>query len=325
MKHTWLGAALAALLLSGCSIYGNENARVIDRNVAYGQPDGQGGLQPQQPQQGGFNFNGGYANAGQAVPPPVNAGGYGFNNNQPLRPQMNQPPVNVPTAPNVPPPVQQTQVQAASPYQPAAPTIAKTPAPAPGWGAPADQPKVTPAPNANPPAAPGAAAIRDAVKEAPKVAVADPAAGANNKRQALRPNTGTEPAANPAAPPPVETKTVASNAPDPAPKAEGETAVSALLKKASGSLGKGDLDGAAAYLENAQRLDPKNSKILYDIANIRYHQGRYKEAESMASRAVQTGGSNAMLKKSWSLISNSRNKLGDSQGAVQAATKAASY
>jgi len=223
--------------------------------------------------------------------------------------------------------VQQTQVQAANPYQPAAPNIAKTPAPAPGWGAPADQPKVTPAPNANQPAAPGAAAIRDAVKEAPKVAVADPAAAANNKRQALRPNTSTEPAANPAAPPPVETKTVASNTPDPAApaKAEGETAVSALLKKASGSLGKGDLDGAAAYLENAQRLDPKNSKILYDIANIRYHQGRYKEAESMASRAVQTGGSNAMLKKSWSLISNSRNKLGDSQGAVQAATKAASY
>ena len=322
MKHTWLGAALAALLLSGCSIYGNESARVVDRNVAYGQSGnfgGQGGLQPQQPQQGGFNFNGGYANAGQAVPPPVNPA---YANNQPLRPQMGQPPVNTPAVPNVPPPVQQTQVQAANPYQPAA----KTPAPAPGWGAPADQPKVTPAPNANQPAAPGAAAIRDAVKEAPKVAVADPAAAENNKRQALRPNTSTEPAANPAAPPPVETKTVASNTPAPAPaKAEGETAVSALLKKASGSLGKGDLDGAAAYLENAQRLDPKNSKILYDIANIRYHQGRYKEAESMASRAVQTGGSNAMLKKSWSLISNSRNKLGDSQGAVQAATKAASY
>ena len=325
MKHTWLGAALAALLLSGCSIYGNESARVVDRNVAYGQSGnfgGQGGLQPQQQQQGGFNFNGGYANAGQAVPPPVNPA---YANNQPLRPQMGQPPVNTPAVPNVPPPVQQTQVQAANPYQPAAPNIAKTPALAPGWGAPADQPKVTPAPNANQPQAPGAAAIRDAVKEAPKVAVADPAAGANNKRQALRPNTGTEPAVNPAAPPPVETKTVASAQEPAAPKAEGETAVSALLKKASGSLGKGDLDGAAAYLENAQRLDPKNSKILYDIANIRYHQGRYKEAESMASRAVQTGGSNAMLKKSWSLISNARNKLGDSQGAVQAATKAASY
>jgi len=154
MKHTWLGAALAALLLSGCSIYGNESARVVDRNVAYGQSGnfgGQGGLQPQQPQQGGFNFNGGYANAGQAVPPPVNPA---YANNQPLRPQMGQPPVNTPTVPNVPPPVQQTQVQAANPYQPAAPNIAKTPAPAPGWGAPADQPKVTPAPNANQPAAP---------------------------------------------------------------------------------------------------------------------------------------------------------------------------
>lgn len=261
MKHTWLGAALAALLLSGCSIYGNESARIVDRNVAYGQSGnfgGQGGLQPQQPQQGGFNFNGGYANAGQAVPPPVNPA---YANNQPLRPQMGQPPVNTPAVPNVPPPVQQTQVQAANPYQPAAPNIAKTPAPAPGWGAPADQPKVTPAPNANQPAAPGAAAIRDAVKEAPKVAVADPAAAANNKRQALRPNTGTEPAANPAAPPPVETKTVASAQEPAAPKAEGETAVSALLKKASGSLGKGDLDGAAAYLENAQRLEDRRAHV----------------------------------------------------------------
>ena len=128
MKHTWLGAALAALLLSGCSIYGNESARVVDRNVAYGQSGnfgGQGGLQPQQPQQGGFNFNGGYANAGQAIPPPVNPA---YANNQPLRPQMGQPPVNTPAVPNVPPPVQQTQVQAANPYQPAAPNIAKTPA-----------------------------------------------------------------------------------------------------------------------------------------------------------------------------------------------------
>ena len=307
MKHTWLGAALISLLLGGCTVYGTETARVVDRNVAYGQPvdfGGQGNMPP--PQQGGFNFNGG----GQAVPPPVNQENhYGFG--QPMRPQTAPPPV----AANVPPPAQQTQVQAASPYQPAAPTIAKTPAPAAGWGAPADQPKVTPN------QAPGAAAIRDAVKEAPKVAVAAPDAG-NNKRQAMRPNSGNE---NPATPPPVETnKTVASNATAAAP-AEGETAVSALLKKASGSLGKGDLDGAAAYLENAQRLDPKNSKILFDIANIRYHQGRYKEAESMASRAVQNGGNNAMLKKSWSLISNARNKQGDSQGAVQAATKAASY
>lgn len=110
----------------------------------------------------------------------------------------------------------------------------------------------------------------------------------------------------------------------PAAPAKEETAVSALLKKASASLGKGDLDGAAAYLENAQRIEPQNAKILYDIANIRYHQGRYKDAETFAGRAVQVGGGNAMLKKSWALVANARKSLGDNQGAIAAAEKAAS-
>ena len=100
------------------------------------------------------------------------------------------------------------------------------------------------------------------------------------------------------------------------------SAVSSLLKQASASLGKGDLDGAAAYLENAQRIEPQNSKILYDIANIRYHQGRHREAESMASRAVQVGGDSGIKKKAWSLISKSRSELGDHQGAINAANKA---
>lgn len=110
----------------------------------------------------------------------------------------------------------------------------------------------------------------------------------------------------------------------PAAPAKEETAVSALLKKASASLGKGDLDGAAAYLENAQRIEPQNAKILYDIANIRYHQGRYKDAETFAGRAVQVGGGNSMLKKSWALVANARKSLGDNQGAIAAAEKAAS-
>lgn len=110
----------------------------------------------------------------------------------------------------------------------------------------------------------------------------------------------------------------------PAAPAKEETAVSTLLKKASASLGKGDLDGAAAYLENAQRIEPQNAKILYDIANIRYHQGRYKDAETFAGRAVQVGGGNAMMKKSWALVANARKSLGDNQGAIAAAEKAAS-
>ena len=111
----------------------------------------------------------------------------------------------------------------------------------------------------------------------------------------------------------------------PSAPAKEETAVSALLKKASASLGKGDLDGAAAYLENAQRIEPQNAKILYDIANIRYHQGRYKDAETFAGRAVQVGGGNGMMKKSWALVANARKSLGDNQGAIAAAEKAASF
>lgn len=317
MKYLWLGIT-TALFLSGCSVYGDGQAPVVNRNTQYGQQPAFGGQMP--PQDGGFGFNnqgGGFNNMAIGGQPPVNP--QQARQQPPMRPPVNQPPVNQPPVnqpmvqqPNMPvnppQPAGQTQVQAASPYQPAAPTIKA-------------------AANANNPVTPqepGVVAVREAVKEAPKTAANTPATPpADNKRQALRPNSGDVNVGAPSTPAVADNKTVASA--QPAAKAEGETAVSALLKKASGALGKGDLDGAAAYLENAQRLDPKNSKILYDIANIRYHQGRYKEAESMASRAVQTGGNNAMLKKSWSLISNSRNKLGDSQGAVQAATKAASY
>ena len=317
MKYLWLGIT-TALFLSGCSVYGDGQAPVVNRNTQYGQQPAFGGQMP--PQDGGFGFNnqgGGFNNMAFGGQPPVNP------QQPPMRPPVNQPPVNQPPVnqpmvqqPNMPvnppQPAGQTQVQSASPYQPAAPTIKTTV----NANNPATPPKT--------PQEPGVVAVREAVKEAPKTAANTPATlPADNKRQALRPNSGDVNVGAPSTPAVADNKTVASA--QPAEKAEGETAVSALLKKASSALGKNDLDGAAAYLENAQRLDPKNSKILYDIANIRYHQGRYKEAESMASRAVQTGGNNAMLKKSWSLISNSRNKLGDSQGAVQAATKAASY
>lgn len=317
MKYLWLGIT-TALFLSGCSVYGDGQAPVVNRNTQYGQQPAFGGQMP--PQDGGFGFNnqgGGFNNMAFGGQPPVNP------QQPPMwppvnQPSVNQPPVNQPMVqqPNMPvnppQPAGQTQVQSASPYQPAAPTIKTTV----NANNPATPPKT--------PQEPGVVAVHEAVKEAPKTAANTPATlPADNKRQALRPNSGDVNVGAPSTPAVADNKTVASA--QPAEKAEGETAVSALLKKASSALGKNDLDGAAAYLENAQRLDPKNSKILYDIANIRYHQGRYKEAESMASRAVQTGGSNAMLKKSWSLISNSRNKLGDSQGAVQAATKAASY
>lgn len=139
------------------------------------------------------------------------------------------------------------------------------------------------------------------------------------KPEALRPKDGSSDTGGSAS-----SKKVAKAGGDEAKEEKaGGGAVSELLKKASSSIGKGDLNGAVAHLENAHRLDPNNSKILYDIANVRYHQGRYRDAETFASRAVRAGGGGATLKKSWSLIANARKALGDNQGAVSAAEKAA--
>lgn len=122
-----------------------------------------------------------------------------------------------------------------------------------------------------------------------------------------------------------ESTQVASATPPSGSTSTGQTAVSVLLQKASSELGKGNLDGAAAYLEDAQRIDSKNPKIAYDIANIRYHQGNYSAAESSAAKAVRIGGSNSMMKKSWSLIANARKAQGDNQGAIAAAEKVDAY
>lgn len=92
----------------------------------------------------------------------------------------------------------------------------------------------------------------------------------------------------------------------------------AILQEAASKLDKNDLDGAVASLEKALRMDSGNSKILFDIANIRYHQGRYRDAETFASRAVSHSNDAAITRKAWELIADSRKALGNNIGAEQA-------
>lgn len=117
---------------------------------------------------------------------------------------------------------------------------------------------------------------------------------------------------------------VASASNPPASQASGSSAVGTLLKQANAELGKGNLDGAAAYLNDASRIQPNNMKIRYDIANIRFHQGRYADAESHAASVANGSSNRAMQKKAWSLIANARKARGDNQGAIAAAEKASS-
>ncbi|MBS9781862.1 MAG: tetratricopeptide repeat protein [Gammaproteobacteria bacterium] len=104
-----------------------------------------------------------------------------------------------------------------------------------------------------------------------------------------------------------------------------KSATRALLQEAKGAVSAGQYDKAASALERAHRIEPGNAKILYDIAQIRYAQGNYRQASSFASKAATYSNSPTLSKKVWSLLSNSRKKLGNNTGAAAAAQKAASF
>lgn len=103
------------------------------------------------------------------------------------------------------------------------------------------------------------------------------------------------------------------------------TATTALLQEARVAVAAGSYDKAASALERAHRIEPGNAKILYDIAQIRYAQGKYRQAESFASKAANYSGSKILSKKIWNLLSNSRRALGNASGAESAAKKAATF
>ncbi len=120
------------------------------------------------------------------------------------------------------------------------------------------------------------------------------------------------------------TATAATEAVRPAPTTT-KSATRALLQEAKGAVSAGEYDKAASALERAHRIEPGNAKILYDIAQIRYAQGNYRQASSFASKAATYSNSPTLSKKVWSLLSNARKKLGNNTGAAAAAQKAASF
>ncbi|PWV59072.1 tetratricopeptide repeat protein [Plasticicumulans acidivorans] len=135
------------------------------------------------------------------------------------------------------------------------------------------------------------------------------------------------PSDTPAAPAP-------SPAPAPAParpaappaeiSRQGNTAVVALLDSAAGYVQSGDLDKAAASLERAQRIEPRNPSILYDLAQVRAHQGQYAQSEAMASKAIgMAGGDKALQAKAWRLIAAVRRAGGNAAGGDAAEAQAA--
>ncbi|PID66216.1 MAG: hypothetical protein CR975_04100 [Gammaproteobacteria bacterium] len=162
------------------------------------------------------------------------------------------------------------------------------------------------------PAAQRPAAIAKRPAETVKEEAAEKTTAVNTAAEAATPDTAAVAKADTAA----VTK--------PAPSTP-KTATRALLQEAKAAVSSGDYDKAASALERAHRIEPGNAKILYDIAQIRYAQGNYRQAASFASKAATYSDSPALSKKVWSLLSKSRKELGNSTGAAAAAQKAASF
>ena len=78
----------------------------------------------------------------------------------------------------------------------------------------------------------------------------------------------------------------------------------------------GKLINAAATLERALRIEPRNPRLWHELARVRLKQGEFTQAESVALRSSSwAGGDNALRAENWRLIAQAREARGDREGA----------
>lgn len=86
-------------------------------------------------------------------------------------------------------------------------------------------------------------------------------------------------------------------APIPAPAARQENiAIAGLVQSARADADAGRLGTAAASLERALRIEPRNPRLWHELARVRLKQGDYAQAENVAARSNTWAGSDAELR-----------------------------
>jgi predicted Zn-dependent protease len=109
----------------------------------------------------------------------------------------------------------------------------------------------------------------------------------------------------------------------PPPAAIENPAVASLMDSARADVAAGRLVNAAASLERALRIEPRNPRLWQELARVRLRQGDYAQAESVAARSSSwAGGDNRLRAENWRLIAQAREARGDAAGA-RAALEAA--
>jgi hypothetical protein len=81
----------------------------------------------------------------------------------------------------------------------------------------------------------------------------------------------------------------------PPPRAE-TTAVAGLMDSARTDTAAGRLTNAAATLERALRIEPRNARLWHELALVRFRQGDYAQAESLAARSNTLAGNDSEVR-----------------------------
>ncbi len=107
------------------------------------------------------------------------------------------------------------------------------------------------------------------------------------------------------------------------PEARENVAIAGLMESARSDAAAGRLPNAAASLERALRIEPRNPRLWQELARVRLKQGDYAQAENLAQRSNTWGGTDNRLRaENWRLIAQCRQARGDSEGALKAQTLA---
>jgi predicted Zn-dependent protease len=96
-------------------------------------------------------------------------------------------------------------------------------------------------------------------------------------------------------------------------------AVIALLDAADKDRALGRTDSAAATLERALRLEPKNAYLWYRLAALRLEQQNWQQAFVLANKSNSLVSDNTPLKiRNWKLIAEAKRRLGDTAASREA-------
>jgi len=111
-------------------------------------------------------------------------------------------------------------------------------------------------------------------------------------------------------------------------KAYQSEVVTSLLATAKKQRSNKQFANATATLERAVRIAPKDPEPFKQLAEVKFDQGRFSQAEQMAKKALvlaESGEkrfSNDYLADLWDVVAESRSQLGDRPGATKAREKA---